>query len=209
MLSKFQNYIQDLTKQVPNWDNDVVDILSDEAQSDNNGIKKQSLDKFTELLKEIVNEANSNDVPVEEVLSLFKAYKCKDFASVFIKRKMQTFNAFKVLRDLEKTDPYKAKFCIDLIWNSYVLRYDPYLDIKTQSPINENEYISLASRLDAFADICVARQLCVSAISRELKEETGLSNEICKYITEKIDNDLEKLKLNFIIERLAYENNKI
>ena len=203
MLSRFQSYIRDLTNEIPNWDSDVLEILSEEVQLDDNDIKKESLEKFTELLKVIINEANSNDISIDEVLSLFEDYKCKEFAGIYIKRKMQTFNAFKVLKNLEKKDSYKAKFCIDLIWNSYVLRYDPYLNVEAQSPISENEYAALASRLDAFVDMCIARQLCASAIGKELEEETGLSNEICRYIAEKIDDDLEKLKLNFIIEKLT------
>lgn len=203
MLSRFQSYIRDLTNEIPNWDSDVLEILSEEVQLDDNDIKKESLEKFTELLKVIINDANSNDISIEEVLSLFEDYKCKEFAGIYIKRKMQTFNAFKVLKNLENKDSYKAKFCIDLIWNSYVLRYDPYLNVEAQSPISENEYAALASRLDAFVDMCIARQLCASAIGKELEEETGLSNEICRYIAEKIDGDLEKLKLNFIIEKLT------
>lgn len=203
MLFEFQNAIQELSKQIPSWDDDVTKILSDEEHTDGNEVQKQSLDKFTELLRTIVKQANDNSVPVNEIISLFENYKCYKFASIYIKRKMQTFEGFKVLRDLEKKDSYKTKFCIDLIWSSYIVRYNPYLNIETHSPISENEYISVADRLDAFVDMCVVRQLCASAICKELEDETGLSNDVCQYMAKKIDDDFEKLKLNFIIENLT------
>ena len=202
MISKLKKSLEDLNQQMPGWDESVFQILNSNENHDNyeNSIE---LDAFTELLKSLVNQANNNDIPLEDVISLFKDYKCFDFASIYIKRKMQMFSVFKVLRDLEKNDLYKTKFFIDLIWNSYVIRFDPYLEIEKQSPISEKEYVSIASRLYSFSNMCAARRLCESAICKELEEETGLSNEICKYISEKIDCNMNNLKLNFVIDRLA------
>ena len=41
MLSRFQSYIRDLTNEIPNWDSDVLEILSEEVQLDDNDIKKE------------------------------------------------------------------------------------------------------------------------------------------------------------------------
>lgn len=202
MLSNMQNQIENLTKKIPNWDEIVANALNDEQTNDEE-MQEGVLNSFTELLNSIVKQANENNITTDEVLSLFKDYNCYQFASAFIKRKMKLFDGFKALRDLEHEDLFKAKYCIDLIWNSYVIRFDPYLNIPSQSPIsNEEDYVSVARCLDSFADMCVVRQLSASAIYKELKDETRLSDDICHYITDRIDKDFEKIKMNYIIDKL-------
>ena len=202
MLKKLQNEIENLTKEIPNWDI-IVDNALNHEQTNDEEMQKGVLDRFTELLNTIVKQANEKNIPMNDVLSLFKDYKCSQFVSVFIKRKMKLFGGFKALRDLEQKDLFKAKYCIDLIWSSYVVRFDPYLDIPSQSPIsNEEDFVSVASSLDSFADMCVVRQLSASAICKELKEETGLSDDLSHYITDKIDKDFEKIKMNYIVDNL-------
>ena len=206
MLSKFEKGIQELLNMNPDWDKEVTAFLENKNNTDNtddNDTQRELLDKFTEVLEDIIEEANNSGIAIDEVVSLFEKKECYKFAKTYIKRKMQTFESFKVLRDLEKNDKIKAKFCIDLIWNSYILRYDPFLDFDSSSIISEKEYFSIGSCLDSFTDVCVVRLLCGSAISKELEEDSGLSTEICQYVAEKIDNDFEKIKLNYIVKRLS------
>lgn len=199
MLQKFQELIKDLTKRIPSWDHDVNVILNDEEQE---GIAHESLSEFTDVLKTIVKLANENDIPPNDVISLFESCESYEHVKVFVNKKMLTYSNFKVLRELEKKDLYKAKYCVDLLWSSSVLRFNPYMEFDKNIPIGEKDYLGLAYHMDLFIEMCVARHLCHNAILIELSNETGVSAEMCEYIADKIDGDFEKLKLNFIIDRL-------
>lgn len=200
----FEKGIQELSQLNSNWDDVLTSFLDDKNDTNANKEQREVIKKFTELLDSIIEEANRSRISVDKVESLFDGKKCEKYAKSYIKRKMQTYDSFKALRDLDNKDRIKAKFCVDLIWDSNIIRYDPNIDFETQNLIEEKEYNSVVNSLDLFTDTCVVHSLCVSAICKELEKESGLSNEMCKYIAEKIDNDFEKLKLNYIIEKLTY-----
>ena len=202
-IDQIKEILKDLNGKYPDWDKEVTSILSNDEHNDNIGVQSGTLDMFTDTLKRIVKLANEDSIPLEEVLSVFEECKCFEYAKIYISRSMHNYDGFRPLRELEKTGFLNTKSIIDLIWTSYIIRYDPYLDFTTINAINEDDYLSVASRLDAFSDMCVARQLCKSSIKKNLIDETGLSDDVCEYITEKIDTDFDKLRLNFIIERIT------
>ena len=70
-------------------------------------------------------------------------------------------------------------------------------------PMNEEDYKTVSVQLDRFVDRCISRQLHTTAIIIDLKEESHLSQEICKYIVDKFEKDYNQIRLNYIIYRLS------
>ena len=120
--------------------------------------------------------------------------------------KLQVFRDYQPLRKLAKEDRYKAQYCIDLIWSSYIIRFNSHLEFDGNVPMDEENFKKVAIRLDRFADRCVSKLYHRESIVIELKEESYLPQDLCEYISDKIDGAFEQIKLNYIIYRLsAYE----
>lgn len=202
MLSAIQTSIKELTQKHPSWDRDVADFFEHGTTQDTNP-DEEMLDNFTDLLSQIIEFAKSGELSSETAISLFDDYACKGYASKYIKLKLRTYNSYKALRELASTDIYKAKYCVDLIWSSYILRFNPHLVFDENVPLKEEEFKNVAVQLDRFTDFCIDRGYHISAIMFELKSDANFSDPLCEYIAEKIDSDFEKLKLNYIIHRIS------
>lgn len=202
MLSTIQDRIAELTRKFPSWDRDVAQFFED-SDSQNNIPNEEILDSFTDVLEQVLEYAKAEDGNYERAMSIFENYSCKEYVSRYIKLKLRTFENYKPLCDLAIKDIYKAKYCVDLLWTSYILRFNPHLVFDETVPLTEEQFKSVAMELDRFTDFCVDRGFCASAIAVELKENSGASEIICNYIAEKIDADFEKLKLNYVIHKIS------
>ncbi len=199
MLALITDLIKGMSDEYPNWDELIVETLNNES-GDDRGV--DVLEKFTSILKKVIEMLKNEDVHIDDVEKLFEPYKCKEHAIKFINVILRTYNSFDALRKLEKDDIYKAKKCVDQIWESYILRYNPYFDNQESVLLNENEYKNVAREIDRITDLCLEHNFHVFAISKQFEDKSGLSTELCGYISKKIDEDFEKLKLNYIIYNL-------
>lgn len=202
MLSAIQNKIKEITRKFPNWDKEVAQFF-EEHNSQDGAPNEEMLDSFTELLTQILEYAKTDEGEYESVISLLDSYACQEYASRYIKLKLRTFENYNPLRKLAEKDIYKAKYCVDLIWSSYVLRFNPHLVFDEAVPLREDEFKSVAMQIDRFTDFCIDRSFCASAIASELREDSDFPEALCDYIAGKIDADFEKLKLNYIIHKLS------
>lgn len=202
MLSAIQNSINEITRKYPNWDKEVAQFFQENSSQDS-APNEEILDAFIELLNKILEYAKTEDGKCENAIGLLDGYACQEYASRYIKLKLRKFDNYKPLRQLAENDMYKAKCCVDLIWSSYVLRFNPNLLFDEAVPLQENEFKSMAMQIDRFTDFCVERSFCFSAIATELREDSDFPEVLCDYIAGKIDADFEKLKLNYIINKLS------
>ena len=201
MLSTLRNRIKEVTQKFPNWDKEVAQFFGNNSQD--SIPNEEILDNYTELLTQVLEYAKSEDGNFESAISIFDDYACQEYASRYIKLKLRTFENYKPLRKLAEKDIYKAKYCVDLLWSSYVLRFNPHLVFDDAVPLREEEFKSVAMQLDRFTDFCIDRGFCVSAIASELREDADFPDALCDYIAGKIDADFEKVKLNYIIHKLS------
>lgn len=206
MLKQFVDEINALEKEIPNWDEDVARFLSKEDDDSFDESGKTALQKLTELLNLIIKRANKQNLDTDDVIALFTKYKSGEYATNYIKRSMEIYRKFGILRKIEEENIYKAKQCIDLIWSNYILRYTPNMNFDTDTPISEDEYFVIASLLENFTDMCIKRQLSYEGILKILYDDSDMSSVICQYFAGKIDNDFEKLKLNYIIKKMTSDN---
>ena len=202
MLSTLQNRIKEVTQKFPNWDKEVAQFFEDNNSRDGTP-NEEILDNYTELLTQVLEYAKSEEGSFESAISIFDDYACQEYASRYIKLKLRTFENYKPLRKLAEKDIYKAKYCVDLLWSSYVLRFNPHLVFDEAVPLREEEFKSVAMQLDRFTDYCIDRSFCASAIAVEIREDADFPEALCDYIAAKIDADFEKLKLNYIMHKLS------
>lgn len=207
MLDLVRNLVEEITKQFPDWDRQITQALDDDTEMDESN--QNLLDAFTNMLKQLVEKVKEHEILETTIYEFFKPYQCCDYATKYIKRALDKYRRLEPLRNLEREDIYKAKNCIDQIFTSYILRYNPYFDIENNILLTAQEYRDVAKEIDRNTDICVGYNLHVFAISKHFNQETGLSKELCDYIASKIDADFDKLKLNFIIYKLKSIENSL
>lgn len=202
MLSSIKSIISELNHSFPNWDTEITRFLEDDIDSEH-PIDNKILDSFSEILNQSFKYVKLEGNTLDDIMSIFKDYDCKEFVSQYLNARLKTLESYKPLRDLEKDDIYKAKFCVDLMWSSFILRFNPYLSFDKNVPLSKADFKKVAKRLDQFTDLCISRGFCLLAIVEKLKEESCMSDSLCNYIAEKIDTDFEKLKLNYIIYKIS------
>lgn len=202
MLSTIQSQIKELSRKFPNWDQEVTQFF-EEDDADDITPNTKILDAFTEILSQLLEYSKTGEISNEEAIAAFDGFVCKNYVSKYIKIKLRTYESYKPLRDLAAQDIYKAKYCVDVIWSSYILRFNPRLTFDENIPLNEESFKIVAMQLDRFTDYCVDRGYHIDAISYELKNNAGFSDVLCDYIAGKIDESFEKLKLNVILHRLS------
>lgn len=202
MLTSIQNKIKEMNTKFPNWDCNVAAFFESSAPREGDP-NEDMLDAFTDLLASLIEVVKTDDIAVEDAVCLLDDYACKSYAAKYITFKLRSYNNYKPLRELAEADIYKAKCCVDLIWSSYVLRFNPHLVFDDSVPLKEVDFKNLAAQLDRFTDFCVDRSYSFPAIIEELKDDANFGDVLCEYIAGKIDADFEKLKLNYIMRRLS------
>ncbi len=200
MLTVIKDSLKSLSNKYDNWDELIVETLEKEGE---NGEGINALEEFTSILKRIIKMIKSEDLCIADVETLFESYGCKEYALRYINATLRTYHSFDSLRKLEIEDIYKAKRCVDQIWESYILRYNPYFSNPEGALLNDDEYRCVAKEIDRITDLCIEHNFHILAIIKQFQDKSGLSNELCRYISQKIDEDFEKLKLNYIIFNLS------
>lgn len=199
MLTLINDLLKGISNKYPEWDKLIVETLKNEGQNDN-GVK--ALEELTSVLKQIIEMLKNEEVSTEEIKHLFENYDCKEYAMKYINAFLRIYRGFDSLRKLESNDIYKAKKCIDQIWEFYILRYNPYFDNQENVLLSDTEYRSVAREIELITNLCIEHNFHVFAISKQFEEKSGLSSELCEYISKKFEDDFEKLKLNYIIYKL-------
>ena len=200
MMTLIKDMFERISNKYKEWDILIVKVLNNEEDS-SEGLK--ALEEFTDILKQIIEMLKNESVSMDEIQNLFENYACKEHAIKYIDAHLRTYHSFDAIRKLEKDDIYKAKRCIDQIWESYILRYNPYFDNQENRLLSDTEYRSVAREIDRLTDLCIERNFHILAISKQFEEKSGLSGELCNYISQKIDENFEKLKLSYIIYNIT------
>lgn len=201
-MKKLKKIIDEFGSKYPHWDQVVAEFLD----SDDDEPKPQDqeiMDEFSEILEKIVDVAKAEDLTAKDMAVAFADLACEDFILKYISIKMESYFNYAPLRQLAEEDVFKAQFCIDLIWSSYIVRFNSHMIFDEKIPMNEEDYKTVSVQLDRFVDRCISRQLHRSAVIIDLKDESHLSQEICEYIADKFEKEYNQIRLNYIIYRLS------
>lgn len=208
MLTKITQAVTAFTRKYPKWD-DVITNYFDSDDNEASAYDQAIMDEFSDILKDTIDVAKEHELDIQELGEVFKNFTCWPFLEKYIKIKLGTFYEYSPLRKIANEDIYKAKYCVDLMWSSYILRFNPHMVFDDQIPMNEEDFKGVASQLDRFTDRCISRQLHRSSVIIELKEDSNLPQTLCEYIADKIEMDYNQIKLNYIIYRLSICEKKV
>ena len=200
MFIEIRKRLAELDEKYINWEDTLLQLEDDNSESqDNFETASEIKSSFRSILDQLCIIIKEHDAEEETIQEVFAKRKIAPLARKLINRKLIHYSSFAYLRKEERENPYNARLVFDLLWTQYILRMKKQNSFDPPFPVGEETYKVLAAELNAFADFCVSRQLHIDSIYEQLKDISGVSHDICMYISQTIDRDFEKLKLNYLI----------
>lgn len=117
------------------------------------------------------------------------------------------YRAFSFLRDMEKENADILKSFLSIVYQKYIIRYEPgYIKQMASGKYDAEKLDGVVNRINYLTDFYVSRSYNMLGMMRDLQYETGLSKDSCVYWAELIDQNYQMLKMNFILEELKKIN---
>ena len=208
MQNLIKNALDELNCNNPNWDMEVLEYLENDK-----GEGKESFNKLTEILLQIVNKIRDQKMTKDDlkhILSDYQQYKSFDYIFRYIWNKISIYADYSLLRDMCQSDKYMAQRIVDIIWDEHIYRFNPYMIWTEKIKIDDDSiYKNLAIRLNKYVIRSVRYSLTYDAMVESLKTDSELSDEICRYIAKKIDENMKELKINYILDRLIRLDDRV
>lgn len=202
MFSEIRKQLSELDEKYIEWEDILLEQDRDSSEaSDSSELTTDIENTFRSIVNKlcaIIKDQNSEEDAIQQV---FAERKIAPLAYKTISQQLIHYNSFSYLRKAECDNPYNARLSFDLIWTQYILRMKKQDSFEPPFPMDEETYRILSTELDAFTDFCVSRQLHIDSIYEQLKDISRLSHDLCMYISQTIDRDFEKLKLNYLINQ--------
>ena len=202
MSVKMQNIIEELTRNFPDWQNDVYAHLIKGEKIEDEAL----MEEFWLTISSLCDLIRSSECELDEVIKLFKE-ELQDEIHNLLKNRLRPYFACALIRKFEKDNRSQLESLIDEIWQQNTIRrnpayiVDPLKSVKLDIPEKEvNEFILT---LNAIVDHCISRLLNYDGMVSVIKLQTGISEELTDYIARKIDRAYDELRINFLIKRLT------
>lgn len=202
MKNYIKNLFDEFTQKSSNWDTEVSEYLDNDDESG-----KKSFDQLIEVLTQFISLIRDDKVTKEYLEQLFieyKHYKSYKYIITFVWNRISIYSDYSPLREAFRLDKFKAQKILEIIWEEYIYRLNPYLNWKDKLVIEDDSiYENLANRLGKYVSRSVRYSLTYEAMVDSLKKESELPEELCRYIAKRIDENMKELKINYIIDRLV------
>lgn len=188
-----------------NWRTEMITHI-------NNRIEKHesTYDACEDFLSNLSNKYVEDDNPEktkEELSKLLNDDELLDIVHEFILKINIWYFDVKILRSLQKMNPYLVFSVLDIILENYVVHLDDLCVEKIQSIISEYEFeyeqIEKCLRaIDYKAEYYVCEFLSKTFISNEFSEDSGLEKNYADYFAELVMKYEKDIKINFIVKKL-------
>lgn len=190
----------DLLNQVDrNW----LQIMKREWESDEPLQDKTLVNAFNEFFTETRNRYKEDEVSVTEFFRKIFDHSA-DWILEEVRKSLRVFYLLSVFRMINNRNSEMGKRIIDYCFDYVILRFDPqfagnYEDFGYETL---QEFLDTARCLDGLVEYYVTRHWTQNAIVRDLKAETGLSEQICAYISFKMEENYHTLQMNTLMDMM-------
>jgi hypothetical protein len=183
------------------WKQKFDAYLKDEETEINIESKECIADFFLAYKEEIINNETANIRAVEKKINndlLFQNLKN------YIENLLQPYYAFAPLRAFYVKNPDDTLRLVEDLFGQTILRFnqDILMDYKKYGFDNQDAFADFLNILDTLCTYIVQKNMYRNAIENFIYFQTRLQKELCKKITDLIDENFDTMKLNYIIDRL-------
>lgn len=173
---------------------------ADEIDTETVGVS-EIFDFLDVCMEEIIADKTAPLQKVEKLIDNDLLYKN---IRGYVDEMLQPYYASAPLRTLEVKEQEAALHAVEVIFARAILRFDPALPEKYSELGFENQkaFVDFLNVFDAVCTFAVSKNLCLEAMEDFCYTKTRLSRKLCKRVAELLDENLNQLKLNFIVETL-------
>lgn len=183
-----------------------LDIYLKQEEDDEKDDKKDDnesyIEDFLDAYKEVVIENNESEMKkVEEIINndlLFHNIK------MHVEDMLRVYYAAESLRILQVKDIKLAEKLVDSVFEQCIIRLNPAIieQYNKFEIASEDAFRSLVSVLASLSSFSVKNNLYIDEIAKVIYRNTRLSKTMCQYISKKIDENFEELRLMLIMQKL-------
>lgn len=192
-------------KENKNWRKEIINHIKEVLE------KHKSIDNvYQDFLSNVSNIYMEEDNPEktkEELSKILNDDELLEAIHDFVLKINVWYFDVKLLRSLQKINPYLVFSVLDIILENYVIHLDDLCVEKIQSIISEYEFedeqIEKCLRaIDYKSEYYVCEFLSKSFISNEFSEDSGLEKNYADYFAELVIKYERDIKINFIVKKL-------
>lgn len=198
MMENILKMIEEMDQTLPEWRESVKNYYKKTSDE----ISDEHMEGYADLLNRICDEITSGTLDESDAIEVFHDEELKGYVQKTIFEKLRPFRAFAPIRKHEKENLSAIKYMFDVMWEQYVVRFNPKINIDPVDSITEDEIGEIMRTMDALADFCVSRTYSYEGILDEISTRFRISDELSEYLAKRIDRDYQKIQMNYLIRRI-------
>lgn len=193
--------LEEKLERISSVEHDWMKIVQQERESGETPKNKELVKAYNALFP-AAREAYKKDAGAAETIIEEYVGEPESWFLEEVKRSLEIFFIFSYFRDLQKENDKQAIKIIDFYFDNTILYFDPqFTNSYSQYGFETPEaFFDTARALDGLVEYYVSRHFTKNAINRDLQTETGLSSEMCEYISDKIKANYQLLQTNIMMD---------
>ena len=204
-MEQLKSMIQKLSDADKEWGNIIQKYIREDVEPQNKDVLKIfddfmncACEKYKTSPEELENELNK--CLGEDAKWIFKLIEDTLYAYIGLQEYRQLINA----------NEEKGKQLLKYIFDNAIIRYDPdfYLQYKKWELSSPKQLFKIASIFRGLTEYYIERRFTVSAIRKDLLDETGIGDLVRDYYIEIYEQNYMTLQLNYIILQMREEGEK-
>lgn len=196
MVTEIKGKLKALDAGHPGWREEVERYL-DEQQD---GFDQDIVNDFLGIIFDLCEAIKAGKIEEKAAIAAFDENLRAGVKRV-IDLRLRAFHAFAPIRAAEREHMSQIKYMIDVMWEQYVIRYNPQLVIEPVGDMTNDEIEEIELTLGALSDYCVWKTFTYEGILQEIRDRLCISEELGIYIAKRIDRDYRTLQINFLVSR--------
>ncbi|RGH46182.1 hypothetical protein DW894_14000 [Ruminococcus sp. AM41-10BH] len=180
----------------PNW----LDIVKKELDNDVEPENKELARQYNKLWESLRTALKRNQTETEKIfedqIGNEGNWILKD-----VEDSLEIYFSFKQLRMIQEKDPSKAEEILKYLFENVIIYYTPKFPRKYRDFGFEtvSEFLDMTIGLNGLVDFYIRRRYTIDAIKEDLKDETGLKEELCDLMAGIIKENYQSLQMGLIM----------
>lgn len=189
--------LDELNLEFPEWLNEI-DVNGNFAEKSGEKLKNN----FYKMIFDIKAFCIESGLDVEEIVEKISDQKReREIIAKNVNDCLMYYKLLSPIRELSFSDEERAKIFVNDCFENYIIRLD-YKIYERYAFLDEDKVKEMLSALERLTDYYVERLLIKKEVERDFKEETGISDEVCRCYAELYESNFKELKFNLILNKL-------
>ncbi len=205
-MEQYKESLRELNEIDSNW---MKILLNNSTEWENSSEKlKEAINKFLIMLKE---DAKKDKNIRSKIKKLFDDKQFLAWIEKWLSNATAGYYGFEPVRALQSKGLEMVKNLLRVAFENGILRTDMDLNSKLAAyQLKEKEIPPFMSVYLTLTMYYITQHISKGSIKIDFMQETGLSEEVCDYYADLVDENYLMLSMNYIMDKVGYgKNNSI